>query len=270
MGKAPAFQWYPNDYIRDTRILSLSARGAWSDMLNFMWYSEDRGILTGTYEQFARMLSCSVDEIKSILQELNVTKVADVTNGNEFVTVKNRRMVRDEKERKSTRMRVQKHRNAKCNDISNDDVTPPSSSSSSSSSLKKESIKKEKIEFQQNHFINIPAELKTKWEQIAPGISIASELIKAEAWVLSNPKLRKSNWSRFLTNWMIRAQDGLTKYGGINGNSTGYRKQDTSKPLPTGFEEDLRELQRKERAWLEKRKATAQNTTSNQNPQNSG
>ncbi len=66
------------------------------------------------------------------------------------------------------------------------------------------------------------------------------------------------------SNW---AKIGID--GGNNGNTSGYRKQGTSKPLPTGFEEDLRELQRKERAWLEKRKLS-QNTASNQDSQNSG
>lgn len=133
MSKAPAFQWYPNDYIRDTRILSLSARGAWADMLNFMWYAPDRGMLTGTYEQLARQLSCSIEEIKNVLNELSVTKTADVTICNNLVTVINRRMYRDERERKLTRSRVQKHRNAKCNATSNADKTPPSSTSTSSS-----------------------------------------------------------------------------------------------------------------------------------------
>jgi hypothetical protein len=77
--------------------------------------------------------------------------------------------------------------------------------------------KKEKISFDQNHFLNIPDDLKTKWKSIAPGISVDMEITKAEAWVLSNPKLKKSNWSRFLTNWIVRAQDHVVKYGG-NGN----------------------------------------------------
>lgn len=221
MAKAPAFQWYPNDYLRDTRVLSLSTRGAWADMLNFMWYAEERGVLSGTEEQLSRMLSCSVDEIKNVITELTVTRIANVTNANGVVTVVNRRMFREDKERKSTRLRVQKFRNVHCNTPSNADVAQPSSSSSSSN---KESIKKEKIQFEKNHFLNIPEDLKTKWQTIAPGISVETEITKAEAWVLSNPKLKKSNWSRFLTNWIVRAQDHATRYGGNgNGNSSANR-----------------------------------------------
>lgn len=84
-------------------------------------------------------------------------------------------------------------------------------------SIKKESKKKEPIVFFENRFLNIPDYLKEKWKLIAPGISLDLEITKAEAWVLSNPKLKKSNWSRFLTNWIVRAQDHVVKYGG-NGN----------------------------------------------------
>jgi uncharacterized protein YdaU (DUF1376 family) len=215
MGKNPAFQWYPNDYLRDTRILSLSSRGAWADMLNYMWYSEERGLLTGTHEQFARMLSCSIPEIENVLNELNVTQVADVTNSNGVVTVINRRMHREEKERKSTRLRVQKFRNGKCNTDSNANITPPSSTSSSST--KKETIKKEKISLVENCFVNIPNALILKWREVSPGININDEIKKAELWLLSNPEKRRSRYESFLSKWMVKAQNNFIKYGG-NGN----------------------------------------------------
>jgi hypothetical protein len=77
------------------------------------------------------MLSCRVDELILAVRELSVTKIADVTEGNDSVTVVNRRMFREERERKLTRSRVQKHRNGKVKRKSNASVTPPSSSSSS-------------------------------------------------------------------------------------------------------------------------------------------
>jgi hypothetical protein len=96
----------------------------------------------------------------------------------------------------------------------------------------------QKIEFTDNQFINIPDSLKTKWVQMAPGISIVSELAKAEAWAISNPKLRKSNWSRFLTNWMTRAQDKARQGGNGNGkNASGrypYADSGNNKPAYRG------------------------------------
>lgn len=135
MGKAPAFQFYPGDWIQDTRILTPLTRGVWIDMLCFMWRSEERGTISGSVDQLARLLSCTRQEIETAINELSVTRNADVTKCNDVVTVTNRRMAREEKERKNTRLRVEKHRNklcnAACNGISNDIVTVPSSSSSS-------------------------------------------------------------------------------------------------------------------------------------------
>jgi hypothetical protein len=106
---------------------------------------------------------------------------------------------------------VKAKRNVSCNNIE----TPPDTDTDTE---RKKYIKKEKIEFQENHFVNIPDALMEKWKSIAPGISVRQEITKAEAWVLSNPKLKKSNWSRFLTNWIVRAQDRAHNTGGTNVN----------------------------------------------------
>lgn len=144
MGKAPAFQFYPGDWIQDTRILTPLTRGIWIDMLCFMWRSEDRGKLEGTPDQLSRLLSCKPSEISEAVQELRDTKIADVsvtkslhvTECNDLVTVINRRMYREERERKLTRSRVARYRETQELRLSNDDVTAPSSSSSSTSGTK--------------------------------------------------------------------------------------------------------------------------------------
>jgi len=110
-------------------------------------------------------------------------------------------------------------RNVSCNNIE----TSPDTDTDTE---RKKYIKKEKIEFQENHFVNIPDALMEKWKSIAPGISIRQEITKAEAWVLSNPKLKKSNWSRFLTNWIVRAQDKAHNVGGTNGDRPSGRRMD--------------------------------------------
>lgn len=133
MGKTPAFQFYPGDWIQDTRILTPLTRGIWVDMLCFMWRSDDRGKLEMTLPQYARLLSCQQTEVDAAIKELSVTKIADVTECNDFVTVINRRMYREERERKLTRSRVAKYRITEKERESNASVTPPSSSSPSSS-----------------------------------------------------------------------------------------------------------------------------------------
>ena len=212
MGKNPAFQWYPNDYLRDTRILSLPARGAWADMLNYMWYAPERGAITGTHEQISRMLSCSIAEIESVLNELNVTKVADVTNCNGIVTVINRRMHREEKERKSTRLRVQKFRNARNVTPCNENITPPSSTSSSTTkniykenSLKILSYLNEKTGKKYRDASQIEARLRNGGS-LEGCMKIIDNKLK-DPFFIENPKymnpltlFRKSHWDKYLND----------------------------------------------------------------------
>lgn len=138
MSKAPAFQFYPGDWRRDTQVqmLSMFARGVWFEMLCCMWDAPERGKLVGSYPQIGRLLGCTEQELRDAIVEINVTKTGDVTECNDLVTIINRRMYREESARKSTRLRVQKHRETIKAATSNTDITVPSSSSSSSSCTK--------------------------------------------------------------------------------------------------------------------------------------
>lgn len=45
------------------------------------------------------------------------------------------------------------------------------------------------------------------WQKAYPALDLKTELSKAAAWMVANPKNTKSNYARFLTNWFARAQD---------------------------------------------------------------
>lgn len=173
MAKAPSFPFYPSDYLRDTRVLSLAAKGAWSDLLCFMWGAQNRGSLTSTVVGYSRMIGATVEQTVAVLNEIietgtcdafaddtrqtrlvtiggvpkeieessvtsSVTKTDNVTIGNGKVTLICRRMFRQENERKNTALRVQKFRERQCNatrnGTSNGAVTMTDTSSSSFSS----------------------------------------------------------------------------------------------------------------------------------------
>ena len=53
----------------------------------------------------------------------------------------------------------------------------------------------------------VPDLLREKWQEAYPAVLIDKELASAASWLLSNPKNAKSNYARFLTNWLTRAQD---------------------------------------------------------------
>lgn len=54
---------------------------------------------------------------------------------------------------------------------------------------------------------NVSPALLATWSTAYPALSLEAELSKAAAWIIANPKNKKSNYARFLTNWLSRAQD---------------------------------------------------------------
>jgi len=101
--KLPFMQFYPGDWIRDTRTLSLEARGVWIDLLCAMWEAPERGKLNWTKGQFERFISCGQDreEATSIWNELMDSGICDMemTVDSKIMTLISRRMVRDEAKR---------------------------------------------------------------------------------------------------------------------------------------------------------------------------
>lgn len=109
--KLPFFQFYPSDYMRDTRALSLAAKGGWVDILCLLHGSSTRGIVTLALVSWARVMGATVDQAGAVIGELDVLKVAEVkreVNGD--VTISSRRMLRDDITREQTRLRVRRHR----------------------------------------------------------------------------------------------------------------------------------------------------------------
>jgi hypothetical protein len=70
----------------------------------------------------------------------------------------------------------------------------------------------------------IPENLATTWNEACPAVDVKAELAKAAAWIIANPKNKKSNYARFLTSWLTRAQDGAKRTGSgpVNGNGQSH------------------------------------------------
>jgi hypothetical protein len=121
--KLPWFKFNPSWWTSDPELSKCTpaTRGVWIDLICAMHQSDQSGELRGTTDQIARLARCSTVELAHALTELQTTGTADVTFRNENVTVINRRMKREFKDRRGVALRVKKHRsNAK----SNGTVTP--------------------------------------------------------------------------------------------------------------------------------------------------
>ncbi len=97
--------------MRDTRVLSLAAKGGWTDIICMLHSSSTRGRMTLPVVGWARVMGASVDQAEAVLTELEMMQVADIERGgNGDVTVSSRRMLRESITREQTRLRVQRHR----------------------------------------------------------------------------------------------------------------------------------------------------------------
>ena len=108
MAKMPWMKYFPSDYLMDTLDLSLRARGAWSDLICFLWLSPTRGKLELTITQWAARLRCSQEEFIEVLSELKRGDICDVNWDlsrfcppvcPDLVPIISRRMSRDETRR---------------------------------------------------------------------------------------------------------------------------------------------------------------------------
>jgi hypothetical protein len=67
--------------------------------------------------------------------------------------------------------------------------------------------------FKTNNWHNITDENRRVWAEAYPACNIESELAKAKAWLIANPKKKKSDYRKFLNGWLNRCQDS----GGTRG-----------------------------------------------------
>lgn len=71
---------------------------------------------------------------------------------------------------------------------------------------------------------NIAPEDRAVWARAYPAIDVDSELVAALAWVRANPANKKSNYRKFLTNWLKRSQDRAPSQRG-NSNAPDNRSR---------------------------------------------
>lgn len=110
MPKLPFFQFYPLDWIRDTRCLPPEIRGVWIDILAIAWNEPKRGIYNRDQESLVRELGIKTEQVGMILDALKLVADVNLTEHNGRITVVSRRMVREEKEREINRKRQHRFR----------------------------------------------------------------------------------------------------------------------------------------------------------------
>ena len=196
------------DFDRDMTPHSLEIRGAWITIIDHIWNCQPRGEATYSIIQWARILGISEEDSNRIINYIKTEKIAECnasSNGN--VTLMSRRIKREEKDRENIRIRVQRYRDkTDCNA----NVTPPCNAHVT---LEKLEVRSQKLEvIKEKDLKEVLLKHKKTFSEAYPGINLETETAKAQAWIESNPKNKKSNLKRFLNNWLSKAQDSINKY----------------------------------------------------------
>ena len=243
--KLPFLQFYPSDYLVDTRILTLSARGAWVDILCVLHGSSTRGTATFPVRGWSRIMGVSEAEFETAVEEIDAMKVGNVLRcSNGDVTITCRRMLNEAITREQTRLRVQNHRNKERNNGSN-------ASSNASVTPNKSEVISQKLEEEAESDADAPPpvfslegdsgeddKVKKKRKQTdaewladlstSPayrGIDVRREHAKALIWAAANKKTMSRR--RFL-NWINKCEPTM-------GQQTPNASISTSLPEPNGW-----------------------------------
>jgi hypothetical protein len=76
------------------------------------------------------------------------------------------------------------------------------------------------FDFDSGKFVNVNGQYKV-WCEAYPAVDVMGELKKMAAWLVSNPKNRKSDYPRFINNWLAKAQDRAPRQAVAFNQNTG-------------------------------------------------
>ena len=94
-------QFYPTDWLADTRMLTASAKGVWIDCLAALWNAPERGFLKMPERAWGRLWGVESERVPDLLDELGT--VAEVRREGGMVLIASRRMMKEEVERERSR-----------------------------------------------------------------------------------------------------------------------------------------------------------------------
>jgi hypothetical protein len=72
---------------------------------------------------------------------------------------------------------------------------------------KKPGADKIDYDFDNAKFTNVTEKDLARWQEAYPAVDVSREIKAAALWLNANPNNRKSNYKRFITNWLKRTQD---------------------------------------------------------------
>ena len=221
MGKAPSFQFYPSDWMRDLTEHSLEIEGAWIRICCVLFWSETKGSSDKTLTKWSRILRVGEKKSQAIIAYLDNHNIADVINQNGSIRITSRRMVHDEYIRKIRVFAGSKGGNPYLKSkeelavLDNQALLkqnrPSSSSSSSSSSLEpKEHRAAQK--FAPPIVDEIQAYCQERKNKVNPQAFF--DFYQSKGWMVGKNKMK--NWQAAVRTWEQREVKDNAKPAGRN------------------------------------------------------
>ena len=227
MNKSPAFQFYPQDFLVGTAMLSAEETGAYIRLLCYQWTNDglpnDKAIL-------ARIAGCDGNAIASVWDKFGICQDGKLRNTRlESIRVKQNEYRAKQKANSEKRWKneengkvgiptdIPSHQSGISQQASQTDALHSSSSYTIDKSIVVVSPSKE-VPAPENEKL----EVEEKPKRIAKPVNIAwiddikrhypttdvdDELRKMDAWLANNPKRRKTR--KFIVGWLNRCQPEL-------------------------------------------------------------
>ena len=119
--------------------------------------------------------------------------------------------------------------------------------------------KKITFNFETENWDNIKDKDIERWKETYPACDIKQELLYMADWLISNPSKKKSNYARFISNWLRKQQDqGGTKKGikssSFDVGKSNYKPLEEATKRQAIIEAYRAELQKKYKPKIEKAK----------------
>lgn len=231
--KAPAFQFYPKDYLSDahTRAMTFKQRGMYADLLCHCWLE---GALPSDPAAISRILGIPT-ATRFVTNDWPVIRPCFRQSEAGWVhpRLDKEREKQDSYRRRQTdaaHMRWDSQRNA----VAMPTQCSPSSSSSPSASAEEDQEQSSALPAAtEPPVLTFPTNGKpsawdltsaqlTEWQALYSGLDVLAECRKALVWVKANQRKTAHGMPRFLVNWLNRATD---RGGARQSTASGLTKQ---------------------------------------------
>ena len=264
-GKTPAFQFYVKDWLSDPELQKAhpTTRGIWINLLCYMWDAPDKGILKTNERELCQLGSCFPEDVEVFLSDakrLNFCECKWDKSGTcptlgqacpTNVTIQNRRMFRENKQRQKDRLRKQEYRNKKTEQEQKKEMShtcpknvPPPSPTPTPTPTPNAKIKERKellhsscsepekpldseptkipifkilLIKKDGEFLVFQEDIN-QWQETFPGIDVLQILRNIRQWNFDNPKKRKTakGIRKHISFWMGKEQDKGGKAGNLS------------------------------------------------------